>query len=74
MDPIAIVTGSGNGAIVLSGATLIRLPCPQLAPHRTAGTDIAQAGPLASEAVTGHAIPGHALRLSLASASHTVSH
>ncbi len=74
MDPIAIVIGSGNGAIVLSGATLIRLPCSQLASHRTAGADIAHEVPLALAAVTGHATPGHALRLSLASAGHTVSH
>ena len=69
MDPIAIVIGSGIGAIVLSGTTLIQLPCPKLAPHRTVGSSIAHVVPLALVALI-----GHSLRLSLASADHTVSH
>ena len=74
MDPIAIVIDSGIGAIVLSGAMLIQLPCPKLAPHRTVGSSIAHAVPLALVALIGRATPGRSLRLSLASADHTVSH
>lgn len=74
MDPIAIVIGSGVGAVVLCDAMLIRLPCPELAPRRTVGSSIAHVVPLALVALSGRATLGHSPRLSLASADHTVSH